>query len=115
MWFESVDYVYSDKRVENKKYENLLNELLENNKLDKEVLVYKGEHMVKMVSKIVRSFKKKKIKLSHKEVSNIDCEYVGIEIADMWAGYINHKLKIDITDKNINIVYSYLGIFLVGK
>ena len=49
--------------------------------------------MVKMVSKIVQKLKRAKTKVSHREI--FEEESVGVEIADVWAGYINSRLNDD--------------------
>ena len=86
-----IDFVYTNKKENGDKYQDLLPTLLERNKLEGETVLYKGSHMVKMVSRIVQKIRRRKIKLIHREVNTE--EMVGIEIADLWAGYEHYNLR----------------------
>ena len=92
-----IDYIYLDKNSNGEivKYYNLVQKLLDRNRmfLNNELILYKGEHLKKMFEKIRREFLTYGTKLKHREIK-ID-ESCGIEIADLWAGYLHSKLKLD--------------------
>ncbi len=89
-----IDYFVLDKQKSNFKYKDILMELLGRNNINKNLILYKGEHMTRMMAEVLHKLKKYKVRASHREI--IDQECLGIEIADLWAGYIRQKNESDL-------------------
>lgn len=89
------DYIYVDKNRDKKvqKYYDLILELFLRHKISiqKKTVLYKGEHLIKMFSKVAKELSKRGVKISHREIRSE--EVVGIEIADLWAGFIHSELR----------------------
>ena len=89
------DYIYLDKNKDKKvqKYYDLILELFLRHKIviQKKTVLYKGEHLIKMFSKVARELSKRGVKISHREIRSE--EAAGIEIADLWAGFIHSELR----------------------
>ena len=53
-----VDYFILDKRVIDFKYKDILIELLGRNNINKDLILYKGEHMTKMMAEVLHKLKR---------------------------------------------------------
>lgn len=100
-----IDCVYNKKENIEASYLNLLYLILSKNSYNKEKIIYEGLHLNSIFEKVRKLLKiKNRILISFRESE--DNEKLGIQIADLWAGFINHSLKkkIDISEiKNLNL------------
>lgn len=87
-----IDSIYNIKNISNAKYFDLLTSLLNNKAYHKELIIYTGLHLNSIFEKVRKTIKNKsKINIRFRE--SVNDEEKGIQIADLWAGYINHSIK----------------------
>ena len=100
-----IDCIYNSKEIKKATYFNVLYSLLNKSIYNKNYIVYEGLHLNAIFEKVRKLLKNKNnIFISFGESKND--ETLGIQIADLWAGFINHSLKnkIDISMiKNLKI------------
>ncbi len=106
---ENINYkvyaIYNNKNLKSITYFDILYHIMNNRIFNKQKIIYSGLHLNSIFEKVRRALKKEnKILISFKESEN-DEEF-GIQIADLWAGFINNSLKnkIDISGvKNLDL------------
>lgn len=95
-----VRAIYKDKRFNREgDYLEIMKHFCEDRFFNKKVIKYQGTHLNRTFQKVKIFLKSKNIILNFEQAKND--ENYGIQIADLWAGYINHAIKSEIDLKNI--------------
>ena len=96
----NIKAIYKDKRIaESGDYLDIMKSFCQDRFFNKKVIKYHGIHLNSTFQKVKIFLKSKNIILNFEQAKN-DEDY-GIQIADLWAGYINHSIKNGIDLKNI--------------